>query len=279
MDTKWTKQMLLVLIAMSCAISMVYLNTNLLPIALPTIEREFLISETQLQWIINSYLLSTAVFVIAGGKIGDLFGHRRLFCIGMSIYALASIMGGLSYTGWWLILSRSIQGLGGAILSPAAISIIVHTFPTTTRGRAIGTIVAIGSVFLSMGPFLGGFFTQSLSWRWSFWCNLPIAFLGIILTMYSVPKSPKCNTSFDFIGFFTISISLFCLVLGLMQGKNWGWNSTLIISLFIFSILFILFTVFIKRFTQHPFFDFPLFKNSIFLGGSLLIFCSQFVLV
>lgn len=275
----WTKERLLVLFAMTCAISMVFLNTTLLPIALPTIERELLVSKIGLQWIINSYLLSTAVFVIAGGRIGDLFGHRRFFCIGMTVYACASIMGGLAHAGWWLIMSRSIQGMGGAMMSPAAMAIMVHAFPIEKRGKAIGLMVAIGSLFLSVGPFIGGVFTQLLSWRWSFWCNLPIAILGITLAMKAVPRSTKLDESFDFIGFFTTSIGLLCLTLGLMQGKSWGWESPLIISLFILAVVFILAARFCERFTKEPFFDFKLFKNPIFVGGTILIFCSQFILM
>lgn len=279
MNGVWTKERLLTLFAMTCAISMVFLNTTLLPIALPTIERELLVSKTTLQWVINSYLLSVAVFVIAGGRIGDLFGHRRFFCIGMTVYACASILGGLAHAGWWLIMSRSIQGMGGAMMSPAAMSIMVHVFPIEKRGKAIGIMVAIGSLFLSVGPFIGGVFTELLSWRWSFWCNLPIAIVGISLAMKAVPPSPKLDEKFDFIGFFTLSIGLLCLTLGLMQGKSWGWGSPLIISLFILAVIFILAARFCERFAKEPFFDFKLFKRPVFVGGTILIFCSQFILM
>ncbi|WP_420422650.1 DHA2 family efflux MFS transporter permease subunit [Simkania sp.] len=264
---------------MTCAISMVFLNTTLLPIALPTIERQLLVTPVTLQWIINSYLLATAVFVIAGGRLGDLFGHRRFFCMGMIVYACASISGGLAQTGWWLILSRGIQGMGGAMMSPAAMSILIHAFPLKQRGKAIGIMVAIASLFLSIGPFIGGLFTELFSWRWSFWCNLPIATLGIILTMKSVPKSKKLDEKFDFIGFITTSIGLFCLTLALMQGKSWGWSSPIILALFFFAVVFILAARFLDRFAQEPFFDFNLFKNPIFISGTTLIFCSQFVLM
>lgn len=279
MEVAWTKQRLLILFSMTCAISMVFLNTTLLPIALPTIERELLVSQVTLQWIINSYLLSTAVFVIAGGRMGDLFGHRRFFCMGMIVYACASISGGLAQAGWWLVMSRAIQGMGGAMMSPAAMSILIDAFPLKQRGKAVGIMVAIGSLFLSIGPFIGGLFTELLSWRWSFWCNLPIAIVGISMTMKSVPKSEKLDEKFDFIGFITTSIGLFCLILALMQGKSWGWGSPLILALFFFAVAFILAARFLDRFAQEPFFDFNLFKKPIFIGGTILIFCSQFILM
>lgn len=279
MDVAWTKERLFVLFSMTCAISMVFLNTTLLPIALPTIERELIVSPITLQWIINSYLLSTAVFVIAGGRLGDLFGHRRFFCIGMIVYACASIGGGLAQSGLWLIMSRGIQGMGGAMMSPAAMSILIHVFPLKQRGKAIGIMVAIASLFLSIGPFIGGLFTELLSWRWSFWCNLPIATLGITMTMKSVPKSEKLDEKFDFIGFITTSIGLFCFTLALMQGKSWGWGSPIILTLFFFAVAFIIAARFLDRFAKEPFFDFNLFKNPIFISGTTLIFCSQFILM
>lgn len=275
----WTRERLLVLFATTCAISLVFLNTTLLPIALPTIERELLVSKEGLQWIINSYLLSTAVFVIAGGRLGDLFGHRRLFCIGMSLYAFASILGGFASTSWWLIMSRSIQGLGGALMSPASLSMIIHTFPPERRGRAVGFMVAIGSLFLSLGPFIGGVFTQLLSWRWSFWCNFPVAIAGITFILKGVEPSKKRDESFDFIGFFITSLGLSALIFGLMQGKSWGWHSPLILALFSISVIFLGGACFLERFAKEPFFDFQLFKNPIFLGGTILVFCAQFILM
>lgn len=275
----WTKERILVLFAMTCAISMTFLNMTLLPIALPTIERELLVSKVALQWIINSYLLSTSVFVIAGGRLGDLFGHRRLFCLGMSLYVLASVTGGLAMTGWWLIMCRAFQGLGGAMMSPAAISIMIHSFPIEKRGKAIGIMVALGSLFLSLGPFVGGAFTEYLSWRWSFWCNIPIAITGLILTLKAVPRSDRLDESFDFIGFFTSSLGLFSLTLALMQGKSWGWNSPFIVFLFFLAVALIALARFFERFVKDPFFDFSLFKRPVFLGGTILIFCCQFILM
>ena len=121
--------------------------------------------------------------------MGDLFGHRRMFCIGVAIYSVSSVMGAMAETGWWLIMSRAVQGTGGALMSPAGMSILIHAFPEKERGRAIGIMVGIGSIFLSLGPFIGGAFTQYLSWRWAFWINPPIALYGILMVIKSVPKS------------------------------------------------------------------------------------------
>lgn len=273
------KRKRLILLAMTSSTSLIFLNATLLPVALPTIQQELLVSMSALQWIINAYLLATAVFVIAGGRLGDLFGHRRLFCIGVAIYSVSSVMGGLAESGWWLIMSRAIQGTGGALMSPAGMSLMIHSFPENERGRAIGIMVAIGSLFLSLGPFVGGVFTQYLSWRWSFWINPPIALYGIFMVLKAVPKSETQKEQFDFLGFITLSLSIFCLTMGLMQGKVWGWGSWEVVLFFLLALTFLLAVRGTERLAKHPFFRFSLFRTRQFLGGCLLIVCSQFLIM
>ena len=258
---------------------MIFLNATLFPVALPTIQQELHVSLSVLQWIINAYLLSTAVFVIAGGKIADLFGARKVFCMGVTIYSLASVMGALAETGWWLVMSRAIQGVGGAMISPAGMTLLIHTFPENKRGKAIGTVVAVGALFLSLGPFIGGVFTQYLSWRWAFLINPPIAIFGIIMILRGAPKSKTQNESFDFLGFITMALAISSLTIGLMEGKKWGWDSWQTIFFFLLSMTLFLAARGLERFARHPFFNFSLFKNRIFLGGCLLTLCSQFLLM
>lgn len=264
---------------MTSCTSLIFLNATLLPVALPTIQKELNVTLAGLQWVINAYLLSTAVFVIAGGRLGDLFGHRRFFCIGVAIYTAASVMGAMAEVGWWLVMSRAIQGLGGALMSPSGMAILIHAFPENQRGRAIGIVVAVGSLFLSLGPFIGGALTQYLSWRWSFWINPPIACFGILMMLRAVPPSKGLKETFDFPGFIALSLGVSCLTLGLMQGKIWGWTSWPIVLLFLLAITFILAVRGLERFSRHPFFEFRLFRNRTFLGGCLLVICSQFMLM
>ena len=207
----------LILIAMICCTSLIFLNATLFPVALPTIQRELGVSLSTLQWTINAYLLATAVFVIAGGRLADLFGARKIFCIGVAIYSFASVMGAFAESGWWLVMSRAIQGTGGAMMSPAGMSLLIHAFPENKRGKAIGIVVAAGSLFLSLGPFVGGAFTQYLSWRFSFWINPPIAIFGIAMMMKAVPKSVKQNETFDFLGFFIFGPGAGPLVMSTMD--------------------------------------------------------------
>ncbi len=258
---------------------MIFLNATLFPVALPTIQRELGVSLSALQWVINAYLLATAVFVIAGGRLADLFGHRKFFCIGVAVYSLASVMGAMAESGWWLVMARAIQGTGGAMMSPAGMSLLLHAFPENKRGKAIGIVVAIGSLFLSLGPFIGGFFTEYLSWRWAFIINPPIAIFGIFMVLKGVPKSEKQKETFDFIGFTTMSLAITSLTIGLMEGKKWGWGSWQTIFFFLLSVTLFLAVRGLERFAKHPFFQFNLFKNRTFLGGCFLIICAQFLLM
>lgn len=273
------KRKRLILLAMTSSTSLIFLNATLLPVALPTIQRELVVSMSSLQWIINAYLLATAVFVIAGGRLGDLFGHRRLFCIGVAIYSISSVMGAMAGSGWWLIMSRAIQGTGGALMSPAGMSLIIHAFPENERGRAIGIMVAIGSLFLSLGPFIGGAFTQYLSWRWAFWINPPIALYGIFMVLKAVPKSAPLKESFDFPGFIALALTITCLTLALMQGKVWGWGSWQVVLLLLMALCFFIAVRGLEYLAKNPFFQFSLFKNRTFLGGCVLILCAQFLLM
>ncbi len=258
------KRKQLILVAMISSTSMIFLNATIFPVALPTIQQELHVSLSVLQWIINAYLLSTAVFVIAGGKIADLIGARKVFCIGVAIYSLASVMGALAETGWWLVMSRAIQGAGGAMISPAGMTLLIHAFPENKRGKAIGIVVAVGALFLSLGPFIGGVLTQYLSWRWAFLINPPIAIFGIVMILRAVPKSKTQNERFDFLGFITMALAISSLTIGLMEGKKWGWDSWQTIFFFLLSITLFLAARGLERFERHPFFNFSLLKNRFF---------------
>ena len=177
-----------ILAAMTTAISMIFVDITVLPVVLPTLQRELLISDLELQWILNSYTLVLAVLVLAGGRIGDMWGLKKSFCFGTVTFALGSALCGLSHSGWWMIFSRTLQGVGGAFLLPATQGIIMFHFPPHQRGKAVGLFVSIGSIFLALGPLIGGALTTWASWRFVFWINLPIAAAGLLLTLYTAGR-------------------------------------------------------------------------------------------
>lgn len=254
---------------------MIFIDVTVLPVALPTIERQFNASPESLQWIINGYTLALCVLVLAGGKIGDIWGHRRAFCFGLIVFSVASALCGLSIDMNTFIASRALQGLGGAVLIPTTSAILFSSFPPHERGRALGYYVSGGSIFLAIGPFIGGSLTQYVSWRMIFFINLPIAFLGFILALVSVSKSEGKKQSFDYIGFFTLASGLCAITVGLMQGNVWGWASPLTLSMFIFGVSSISILIFSEREIEHPLIDFKLYKNRAFLGASSSIFFNQ----
>ena len=268
-----------VLLAMAMCTAVVFLDSTILPVALPTIQKELNLSTVGIQWVINSYLLVMACLVLAGGRISDLVGHKLMYSIGMIVFAISSAIGGVAINKEMLILSRSFQGLGGAIMLPSSMSILVETYPPSQRGRAVGTLVAIGSIFLSLGPFIGGFLTQFITWRLVFWVNIPIVAIGITVAILSVPKSKKLKEPFDVPGFFAYTLALVCLILGLMQAREWGWDSPAVITLFSLFVALSLLLVFLLKRVKYPFVEYRLFKNPVFLGGNLIVFCAQFLIM
>ena len=268
-----------ILAAMTSSVSMIFVDVTVLPVTLPTIQRELNISDLGLQWIINAYLLTLSALVLAGGRLGDMFGHRRNFCWGLLLFSIASALCGLSLSGWWFIGSRALQGVGAALLLPSSSALLLNAFPAHERGRALGLYISVGSVFLVLGPLIGGIFTQYLSWRYVFWINLPIALIGLALTFFSVPKSEKIREAFDFLGFFTISLGISAIVVSLMQAERWGWTSPLTLGLLLAGIACIVLLMLFDRDVETPFFDFKLFKNREFTSGLFCIFCNQFLVM
>lgn len=268
----------LALAGLICGLAMIFLDSTVLPVAAPTIQIELGLSTSTINWIINAYFLATATLVLAFGRCVDRVGHRRVFALGMSIFALASALGGFANGSGLLLISRSLQGIGGAMMSPASWAIIIDTFPFKERGRAMGILVGVSSLFLCTGPSIGGFLTEVLSWRWIFWVNLPIAVVGVMLVLLAVRKNELSEESFDVPGFLTFALGIGALTIALMQGRIWGWKSPGIVTLFIVGILFLLLLFLTDRLAKHPFIDFKLYLHRIYRGGSLLVFLAQFVM-
>ncbi|MCP5509857.1 MAG: MFS transporter [Chlamydiales bacterium] len=267
------------LAGLTCGVSMLFLDSTVLPVATPNIQESLLISNSGIIWVINAYFLATATLVLAAGKIADMVGYRRIFSFGMFIFAFASALGGLATSGFWLIIARFCQGIGGAMMGPASWSIILDIFPVKERGKALGFLIGVSSIFLSLGPSIGGFITEYLSWHWIFWVNVPIAALGIFLVLSSVPKTDLSEESFDIPGFITFSGGVACLVIALMQGRQWGWTSPVIITLFVGSVVFFFLLYVTDRYAKHPFIDFKLYKDHIYFGGSAIVFLVQFLVM
>src|SRR5260221_5776395 len=189
------------LFALVPSLGMIFLDQSVLPVALPTIQRELGAGSIALEWTVNAYILATAVFVLAAGKVGDWIGHKKAFIFGVLLFAFASLLCGMSLNVMFLIASRILQGIGAALIFPSSTVLLMALFPQKERGKATGINVSVSSLFLIIGPLIGGYFSQIVSWGWIFWINIPLALLAIILVAVLIPISPKGEGKIDLLGF------------------------------------------------------------------------------
>jgi EmrB/QacA subfamily drug resistance transporter len=221
-----------VLIATVLGSGMALLDTTAVNVALPQIGRDFGVGIAGLQWTLTGYTLTLSAFLLLGGALGDRYGRRRLFVIGSTWFALASMACGLAPSAGALIAFRALQGVGGALLTPASLAIIEASFVQDDRGRAIGAWSGLGGVFGAVGPLLGGFLVQAASWRLVFFINLPIAAVAGSFAMLHVPesKSPGYLGSLDTRGPVLVALGLGGVTYALIEGSSRGWNTPAILA-------------------------------------------------
>jgi len=181
----------LTLIAMTGSLSMIFIDQTVVSVALPVMQRDFAISQTGLQWIVNAYVLALAATVALGGRLGDVYGRVHAFVVGVILFAVASTVCGLAPNEFVLIGARVFQGVAAALMIPSSAAIVIDSFDIHERGKAMAIYVGVAQAFLAVGPLLGGFLTEYLSWRWVFWINIPVGALAIILTFISKPQETR----------------------------------------------------------------------------------------
>ena len=194
--------------AMCFALFMIMLDNTVVNVALPSIQRDLGASISGLEWTINGYTLSFAVLLATGGRLGDIFGRRRMFLIGVVIFALSSATAGLAQGATDLVASRVLQGVGAALMMPGTLSIITNAFPAHERGKAMGTWAGVSALALAVGPVLGGFLTEHVSWRAIFYLNIPVAIGAVTATLFAVRES-RDNTvgrEVDYLGVATLTV-------------------------------------------------------------------------
>src|ERR671926_274030 len=200
--------------AMCFALFMIMLDNTVVNVALPSIQRSLHASLSGLEWTVNAYTLSFAVLLVTGGRLGDIFGRRRMFLFGVVVFAASSAFIGLSQTDAWLIAGRAAQGVGAAFMMPATLSIIANAFPPQERGRAIGTWAGVSALALAIGPVVGGFLVENVSWQSIFFLNLPVAAAAVGVSLFATHESRDETSSpvVDVPGVLTISVGLGALV-------------------------------------------------------------------
>jgi EmrB/QacA subfamily drug resistance transporter len=219
----------LVLVIVCLAQFMVVLDATVVNIALPSIQQGLSFSDADLQWVINAYTLVFGGFLLLGGRAADLLGRKRLFLAGVALFSLASLLNGLAQSSSMLIAGRALQGLGGALVSPAALSILMTSFPgTAERTKALGVWSAIVAGGAAAGLLLGGVLTDLLSWEWIFFVNVPVGIVAIAAALRFVPESrdESAHRSFDLAGATTVTSGLVVLVYGIVKAQEYGWGST-----------------------------------------------------
>jgi EmrB/QacA subfamily drug resistance transporter len=263
-----------ILVAVSLATFMTYLDNNVTNVAIPTIQRNLHLSIAGLEWVVSSYILVFASLLLFGGRMADLFGRRRLFVIGLSVFTLASLAAGLSGNGAELIAARLVQGLGAALLVPTTLAIIMATF-TNQRERtsAIGTWTAIGALALAFGPLIGGYISQHFHWGWIFFINVPI---GIVTAAIGIPaivesRDDSATRRLDIPGLASSAVALFALTYALIEGHDKGWTSGLIVASFGVAAVCAAAFLLIESRTENPMVATRLFRSRVFSGGSAVI--------
>jgi EmrB/QacA subfamily drug resistance transporter len=260
-------------------VAMSFMDQTILPVALPTIQIELGATSTELQWCVNAYMLAIAVFVLVSVKLSDQIGHKNALLYGITGFAFFSALCGLSVNIWMLILARGCQGLSAAFMFPAQTAMIAKTFPQAVRGRATGLIVSIGSLFMIVAPFIGGYLTESASWRWIFWINLPIAAIGLWMIRSFLPNCESSKAKIDRLGFLYFFFGATATTLIFMQAPVWGWISFETLALVIIAPIALTLLLIREKKTKHPFLDLSLFKLPVYTAINISIVIVQFILM
>jgi EmrB/QacA subfamily drug resistance transporter len=267
--------------AMSFSLFMIMLDNTVVNVALPSIQKDLGASLSALEWTINAYTLAIAVLLVTAGRLGDIFGRRRAFLFGVSVFALSSATAGMAPNDMSLVVSRAIQGIGAAFMMPATLSIVTNAFPAAERGRAIGTWAGVSALALAMGPVVGGFLTEQVSWRAIFFLNLPVAALAIVVSIAAVRESRDATVprAIDFSGVATLTVGIGALVLALVEGNDWGWSSARIIGLVALSAVGLLGFVLAEKRVRFPMVQFDFFRSRQFLGANGIAYVVSFAML
>jgi EmrB/QacA subfamily drug resistance transporter len=269
------------LAAMCFALFMIMLDNTVMNVALPSIQSDLNASISSLEWIVNGYTLSFAVLLATGGRLGDILGRRRMFMTGVVLFAISSATAGLAPSTGALIASRVTQGVGAALMMPATLSIITNAFPPAERGRAIGTWAGVSALALALGPLLGGFLTEHVSWRAIFYLNIPVAAGAIVTALFAVRESrdETVGREIDWAGTAVMTVGLTAGVLALIEGNSWGWTSPRVIGLIAAAVVLLGVFLWLESKVRAPIIQFEFLRNRNFAGALTVAFIISFAML
>ncbi len=271
------------LVIAACAISMLIVQMDwfALNLALPAIARQFGVPPTDLQWVISGYMLSIGALMVTAGRLADLFGRRRVIVSGLALFGVLSAVCGAAPNETWLIAARVVHGIGAALIFPVSIAVVSGTFTGARQARAIGVVLGFAAIGTALGPFVGGTFSEYLSWRGVFFVNIPFCIAAIVLMLRYVRESrdETAVRHIDVAGMLALTGSLVCISLAFDQGEDWGWTSGATVGTLVLGVALLVLFVVIEGRVRAPLVDLALFRNrpfdAVVLAGSLsnVVFC------
>ena len=284
MTTRSKSSPWLVLVLVCLAQFMVVLDATIVNVALPTIQVDLKMSNTDLQWIVNAYTLMFGGFLLLGGRAGDLIGRKKVFLVGIVLFTSASLLCAIAQGATWLILTRGLQGLGAALVSPAALSIVTATFKEgAERTKALGIWAAIAVGGGAVGLLLGGILVEALSWPWIFFVNVPVGIATFVLSLRFVPESrdEHAHKSFDVAGAVSVTAGLIALVFGIVRSATVGWGSAEVIGILALAAVLLIAFVVIEHRSAEPLVRLSIFSVRTVRGANvamLVVACGLFAM-
>ncbi|HEY4281599.1 MAG TPA: MFS transporter [Chthoniobacterales bacterium] len=263
-----------VLAATILASSMAFIDGTVVNVALPALQTNLNATAIDVQWVVEAYALFLSALLLVGGSLGDHYGRRRIFLIGVALFALASAACGFAANVHQLILARAVQGLGAALLVPGSLAIISNTFSEEQRGKAIGTWSGFSAITAAIGPVMGGWLIEHVSWRAVFFINLPIALIVIAISLRHITENKEKESSkVDWLGAILAALGLGCLVYGLIESPRLGFTDTTVIGMLIAAAVLLILFLLLEARLSHPMLPLNLFRSRTFSGTNLLTLC------
>ncbi|HSQ22959.1 MAG TPA: MFS transporter [Pyrinomonadaceae bacterium] len=252
--------------------SMAFIDGTVVNVALPSLQKNLNATVTDVQWVIEAYTLFLAALLLLGGSLGDQFGRKKIYAIGVTLFALASVWCGLAPNIQQLIVARAAQGVGGALLVPGSLAIISATFSEDERGMAIGTWSGATAITTALGPLVGGWLIEHVSWRAVFFLNIPIALavIALVLMFVSESRDEEDSGKLDLLGAALATISLGAIVYGLIQSSSSGWKSPIVLASLVIGIVLIAIFVLVEARKRNPMLPLSLFRLRNFTAANLL---------
>jgi EmrB/QacA subfamily drug resistance transporter len=251
--------------------SMAFIDSTVVNVALPALQASFHSTVAGAQWVVESYGLLLGALILVGGSLGDLFGRRLMFLLGVAIFAAASIVCGFASNLQQLVIARSVQGIGAAFLVPGSLSIISSCFDEKSRGRAIGTWSAFTAITSALGPVLGGWLIEHASWRWAFFINIPLAAAVIAISLRHIPESRNATAGrVDWLGALVATVGLGGVVYGFIESTSLGWGHPLVFGSLLTGFTCLVGFVFVEARVSSPMVQLALFRSRSFSAANLL---------